>query len=154
MSPCPKRTQQTLGALLLLTFFSFAAAAEPPAIDAAPSTVWHADGSNGVYGASFQPVAGKLALGEYSVWKLKLVKASGQPLDKASIGISAGMFGEGHGHGMPTSPVASAYLGGGVYQIEGVLFSMLGDWTFFFDVEQDGQRDRIRIDLSFSADHL
>lgn len=151
---CPKRAQRKLGALLTLLCFSFVAMAEPSEADAAPHTVWHAEGSNGVYGASFQPVAGKLALGEYSVWKLKLVNASGQPLDKASIGISAGMFGEGHGHGMPTSPVASAYLGDGFYQIEGVLFSMLGDWTFFFDVEQDGQRDRIRIDLGFSADYL
>jgi hypothetical protein len=45
-----------------------------------------------------------------------------------------------HGHGLPTSPQATEYLGDGRYLIEGVRFNMGGWWELKFSISA-GQGD-------------
>jgi hypothetical protein len=97
--------------------------------------------------AVFYPQANVLSLRRYTTWLLLLQDEKGLPVTQASLGVSAGMFGKGHGHGMPTTPQVTEYRGNGIYQVEGVLFNMPGQWTFLIDVEREGIRDRIRIDM-------
>lgn len=35
-----------------------------------------------------------------------------------------------HGHGLPTNPAVTSYLGKGRYRIDGVRFNMSGWWEF------------------------
>lgn len=118
------------------------------------SLEWTAQGQAQQFSASFSPIESQLILGQHSQWLLSLSEENNSAIDNASIAISAGMFGEGHGHGMPAAPVVTEYLGNGVYKIEGVLFNMLGTWTFFFDVDASGKRDRLRVDVDFNHSHL
>src|SRR5688572_18083791 len=53
--------------------------------------------------------------------QVRIMDASGQPVDGATITIDGGM--PQHGHGLPTRPRVTRHLGAGVYQIEGVRFN-------------------------------
>jgi hypothetical protein len=63
---------------------------------------------------------------------LTLKTAAGQPVEGASIAIDGGM--PQHGHGLPTAPQATGYLGEGRYRIEGVRFNMSGWWELKFAI--------------------
>lgn len=144
-----------LGVLFLVgflaLFISFCATAKEPVKG---QLVWNAEGQTQQFSARFSPIESQLVLGQHSQWLLELRDSKNKAIDNASIAISAGMFGEGHGHGMPAAPAVTEYLGEGVYKIEGVLFNMLGSWTFLFDIEASQVRDRIRIDVNFDHRHL
>lgn len=73
---------------------------------------------------------------------MKLRDAQGQPLTNAVINISGGM--PGHGHGLPTSPVA-VEVGSGLYQIKGLKFTMGGEWVLLLDIMQGNTADQIVI---------
>jgi len=51
-----------------------------------------------------------------------------------------------HRHGMNYRARVSA-SGDGRYVVEGLLFHMPGRWQLFFDVERDGQTERLATDL-------
>jgi hypothetical protein len=52
-----------------------------------------------------------------------------------------------HGHGLPTRPQVTKGTGAGVYQIEGVRFSMGGWWTFVLDIQGAAGTDRVTFNL-------
>ena len=70
--------------------------------------------------------------GELHSWLLTLKTAAGQPVEGAAITIDGGM--PQHGHGLPTSPEVTDYLGDGRYRIEGVKFTMSGWWQLRFAI--------------------
>jgi hypothetical protein len=53
-----------------------------------------------------------------------------------------------HGHGLPTQPLVTAYLGDGTYLVEGMKFQMGGWWVVDFTIEANGQSDTVRFNLS------
>ena len=59
-------------------------------------------------------------------WIATVKAADGSPVDDAKISVDGGM--PQHGHGLPTAPQATGYLGEGRYRIEGVRFNMSGWW--------------------------
>ncbi len=81
---------------------------------------------NGLFSVSMQPEKGAVRRGETQSWLVTIKSTSGEPVENAALHISGGM--PEQGHGLPTSPQATGYLGNGRYRIEGVKFSASGWW--------------------------
>ncbi len=73
-----------------------------------------------------KPEAGAVRLGETQAWLVTIRMKSGQPVENAAIHVSGGMAEQNQG--LPTSPQATDYLGGGSYRIQGVKFPTPGWW--------------------------
>ena len=86
----------------------------------------------GLYRVEIAPEVEPIQRGPLHSWVLTLTTPDGEPVEGATIGIDGGM--PQHGHGLPTSPAATAYLGEGRYRIEGVRFNMGGWWVLEFSV--------------------
>lgn len=78
-------------------------------------------------------------------WTLTVETADGQPVENAAITVDGGM--PQHGHGLPTQPQVTEYLGDGRYRVEGLRFQMGGWWEVTFDITADGQQDAITFNL-------
>jgi len=106
---------------------------------------WSAKTEAGKFSLSIYPQAGKYQIGDYHSWIIQVKNNKGQMVSDAQLGFSGGMI--GHGHGMPSEPSIKP-LGEGKYLMEGVLFSMAGEWTFYFLVQTAGLQDKARFDIS------
>ena len=100
---------------------------------------------NHLFKVSIGPAEGTTLINEYHSWILHLEDASGNHIQDASFAISGGMV--AHGHGLPSKPIVSEYLGNGDYLIEGVLFNMSGIWTLQFIIQTPTVSDRVRFDF-------
>jgi hypothetical protein len=78
-------------------------------------------------------------------WTVWITDDAGRPVTDAVVTISGDM--PGHGHGLPTAPVARA-VGGGEYALEGMRFQMPGDWYVELQIESGGRRDSVRFDFT------
>lgn len=100
---------------------------------------------NNLFKVSIWPAEGTKLINEYHSWILHLEDTSGNHIKDANFAISGGMI--AHGHGLPSKPVISGYLGNGDYLIEGVLFNMSGIWTLQFIIQTPAVSDRVRFDF-------
>lgn len=73
-------------------------------------------------------------------WTAQVEQANGKPLENAKIYIHGGM--PEHRHGFPVTPRVRKYLGDGKYLIEGVKFSMIGNWEMRLNIKEETVRDR------------
>jgi len=78
-------------------------------------------------------------------WIVAVTTADGAPVEGAAILVDGGM--PQHGHGLPTSPQMTEYLGEGRYKIEGVRFNMRGWWEFKLAITAAGVSDSITFNL-------
>lgn len=78
--------------------------------------------------------------------RIAVTDAAGAPVDGATIGVDGGM--PAHGHGLPTQPRVTRFLGGGEYVMEGLRFNMGGWWVLELDVAGPAGSDRITFNLS------
>ena len=53
-----------------------------------------------------------------------------------------------HGHGLPSQPLVTQYLGEGKYLIEGILFNMAGAWTLVIAIKNDNMIDTAQFDMT------
>lgn len=120
---------------------------EPTAETAAPEPAvsWSASSENGHFEIVLSPESGYAVIGQFQRWHLRLVDKSDQPVFPARFAIGGGML--GHGHGLPTQPRVTSYLGDGRYLIEGMKFNMAGDWTIYLAIERDDVRDQAKVDI-------
>jgi hypothetical protein len=80
-------------------------------------------------------------------WTLRVTTPDGQPVEGATIAVDGDM--PQHGHGLPTQPRVTRYLGDGQYLVEGVKFQMGGWWVMDFTVtDATGEADTVRFNLS------
>jgi hypothetical protein len=86
----------------------------------------------GLFLVSIRPESGVVRLGGLEPWLLTVKTPAGKPVENAAIDISGGM--PLNNHVLPTSPQATAYLGGGHYRIEGVKFDASGWWQLRFTI--------------------
>jgi len=86
----------------------------------------------GTYLVEIAPEKEPLEQGPLHNWTVTLKTPDGKPVENATIGVDGGM--PQHGHGLPTAPQATAYLGEGRYRIEGVRFNMGGWWELKFAI--------------------
>jgi len=101
--------------------------------------------ANRVYTATLQPRE-PLGLRRLQTVAIRIVDATGQPINDAAISIDGGM--PEHGHGLPTQPRVTQRLGDGVYEIEGVRFSMGGWWELRLAIDSPAGRDSVTFNLS------
>ena len=73
-------------------------------------------------------------------WTLHLENAQGEPVDNAKILVYGGM--PAHKHGFPTNPRVTENQGGGNYLLDGVKFSMHGQWEIWLNITVDKIRDK------------
>lgn len=88
--------------------------------------------AKGLYSIGIAPEIEPVQQGPLQAWVLTLATADGKPVEGARIAINGGM--PQHGHGLPTAPQATDYLGDGRYRIEGVRFNMSGWWELEFAI--------------------
>lgn len=111
----------------------------------APSA-WSGESDNRLYSLTARPESGGIRIGELQNWVVTLTDSAGAPVYPAKISVGGGM--KGHGHGLPTQPVVTAYGGGGDYRVEGVRFSMEGAWTLSFFIEAGHGNDRVDLPIT------
>jgi hypothetical protein len=137
------------GRAALLVFALLGGQAEWAAADerreAPPAQRWHAGADGGHFSGTLGPRQGRVRFGAFQDWVLTLMDAGGEPVYPARIAVGGGM--PAHGHGLPTQPVVTDYLGEGRYRIEGMKLSMSGRWLLVFAIETPGARDRIVFDV-------
>jgi hypothetical protein len=101
--------------------------------------------ANQKYTATLQPRQ-PLRLRRLQTVPVLITDAGGRPVEQAAIKVDGGM--PEHGHGLPTQPRLGRSLGGGVYEIDGVRFSMGGWWEFKLAIESPAGADSVTFNLS------
>lgn len=100
--------------------------------------------NNGTYVATLEPRE-PLALRKLQTVAVRLRDSGGQPIIGASISVGGGM--PEHRHGLPTQPRVSRSLGEGLYEIEGLRFSMGGWWELKLAIESPAGVDSVTFNL-------
>jgi hypothetical protein len=98
-----------------------------------------------VYTATLQPRE-PLRVRRLQSVPVLITDAEGRPVEQATISVDGGM--PEHAHGLPTQPRVTRALGGGVYEIEGVRFSMGGWWELRLAIDSPAGADRVTFNLS------
>jgi hypothetical protein len=99
----------------------------------------------GMYEISYTSDLGSVPVNQMQSWTLHVETADGQPVENATITVDGDM--PQHGHGLPTRPQVTRYLGNGDYKVEGLKFHMPGWWVVDFVVTADGQTDQVRFNM-------
>ncbi len=86
------------------------------------------------------------AVGEFQNCTLKLNSTQTLPSD-LTIAMDGGM--PAHGHGLPTAPKVVATDKVGEYRIEGLKYSMTGEWLLGFMLQSKSMNDKIVYKFSF-----
>jgi hypothetical protein len=87
-----------------------------------------------------------LRLRKLQTVRILVLDATGKPVEGARISVDGGM--PEHSHGLPTQPQVRRSLGGGMYDIEGLRFSMGGWWEVKLLIETPAASDRVTFNLS------
>jgi hypothetical protein len=118
--------------LLVAGGIAVASMMEPPPPDLDLSTTKVSDA--GTYRIAIAPDVADLKVGPIHTWTVTLTSSEGSPVESAAIHVDGGM--PQHGHGLPTVPEITEYLGDGRYLLEGMKFNMSGWWVI--NVHVDG----------------
>ena len=86
----------------------------------------------GRYLAVLEPEARPVPINRMHRWVLSVHTRQGKPVEDVPMAVSGGM--PDHGHGLPTAPRVTKYLGNGRYLVEGVRFNMTGWWQLVFAI--------------------
>ena len=101
--------------------------------------------SQGLYSVAYEPQPGAIAVNQIHSWTLHVETADGRPVEAAQIRVDGDM--PQHGHGLPTRPQVTRYLGDGDYLVEGVKFHMPGWWVMDFEIQAGENTDTVRFNL-------
>lgn len=101
--------------------------------------------AQGLYRISYTPDLGAVPVNQMQSWTLHVETAAGEPVENAAITVDGDM--PQHGHGLPTRPQVTRYLGNGDYLVEGLKFHMPGWWVMDFVITANGQSDQVRFNM-------
>ena len=137
-----------LGALVLLgvvgmSMIAWRMSYTPADLDTSTSL----SSDQGLFRISYTPER-DIRINQIQSWTLHVETADGQPVENAQIIVDGDM--PQHGHGLPTRPQVTEYLGEGDYRVEGLKFHMPGWWIVEFDVAADGMSDHVTFNLLLS----
>jgi hypothetical protein len=118
-----------------LALASACSTSAPPEVDVALSH----PSAKGAYVVSLQPPAQTPALNQLHAWQVTLRLPDGTPVRQARFQVDGGM--PQHGHGLPTRPQVTREIADGVYQLEGVKFSMTGWWQLRLAIQASAGED-------------
>jgi hypothetical protein len=95
---------------------------------------------------SYTPSVTPPPINQLHTWTVRVTTPDGQPVEGATIAVDGDM--PQHGHGLPTRPQVTRYLGDGQYLVEGMKFQMGGWWVADFSVtDTAGQTDTVRFNF-------
>ena len=100
---------------------------------------------NGIFNVSYKASTGNVPVNQMHEWTLHVETAGGEPVENATITVNGDM--PQHGHGMPTRPQVTKYLGNGDYLVEGMRFQMGGWWVMDFTITANGQSDAVHFNM-------
>ncbi len=103
---------------------------------------------NGAFNVSYSSEE-TIVINQMHTWVLHVETADGQPVENAAITVDGGM--PQHGHGLPTAPQVTEYLGNGDYLVEGMKFQMGGWWEVRFDITAGDVTDTITFNLTLEG---
>ena len=103
------------------------------------------ESDNGLYRVSYTASNGTIPINQMHEWTLHVESADGTPVEDAAITVDGDM--PQHGHGLPTSPRVTQYLGNGDYLVEGLKFQMGGWWLMDFIITANGQTDAVHFNM-------
>lgn len=101
--------------------------------------------ANGLFRVRYEPALKPIVINQIHEWTIHIEDANGRPVEDAHVHVDGGM--PQHGHGLPTAPQVTEYLGNGDYRVEGMKFNMGGWWVMTVDVEVNGQTDRATFNM-------
>jgi hypothetical protein len=101
--------------------------------------------SQGAYLVSYAPRRAPIAINQIHTWTLHVETPDGRPVEDATITVDGDM--PQHGHGLPTQPQVTKYLGDGDYLVEGMKFQMGGWWVVDFSIDAAGRSDTVRFNM-------
>ena len=135
-----------LGGLVLVIFLfmgsrMFRMSAVPSDLDY--STTRSSD--KGLFNVAYTASTGNVPVNQMHQWTLHVETADGQVVEKANITVDGDM--PQHGHGLPTRPKVTKYLGNGDYLVDGMKFQMGGWWLMDFTITADGQTDAVHFNM-------
>jgi hypothetical protein len=99
----------------------------------------------GRYAVSYVPQLDPIGINQIHAWTLHVETPDGALVENAQIAVDGDM--PQHGHGLPTRPQVTRYLGNGDYRVEGLKFHMPGWWIVEFDITAGGQTDHVTFNL-------
>jgi hypothetical protein len=99
---------------------------------------------NGHFLVTLLPPA-RIPLQEIHAWRVKVATPDGKPVEKALVYVNGGM--PAHGHGLPTRPKVTRESPPGTYVIEGMKFSMPGQWELLIAVQKLPDSDVTAFDV-------
>jgi YtkA-like len=95
---------------------------------------------------SYTPSVSPPPINQLHTWTVRVTRPDGQPVEGAHITVDGDM--PQHGHGLPTRPQVTRYLGDGKYLVEGMKFQMGGWWVADFTItDAEGQTDTVRFNF-------
>ena len=103
------------------------------------------ESDNGLYRVSYTASSGTIPVNQMHEWTLHVESADGTPVENATITVDGDM--PQHGHGLPTSPRVTEYLGNGDYRVEGLKFQMGGWWLVDFTITANGETDAVHFNM-------
>jgi hypothetical protein len=113
----------------------------PPNLDYATTRTSEQGLFRGTWVSQLEPIN----INQIHSWILHIETPDGQPLDSAQITVDGGM--PQHGHGLPTQPQVTEYLGNGDYRVDGMKFQMTGWWVVNFHITADDKSDTLQFNL-------
>jgi hypothetical protein len=103
---------------------------------------------NGLFRVSYVSSQDIVPVNQMHQWTLHVETAEGQPVENATIAVDGDM--PEHGHGLPTRPQVTKYLGNGDYLVEGMKFQMGGWWVMDFTITANSHTDAVHFNMKLN----
>ena len=103
---------------------------------------------NGLFRVSYASSQDRVPVNKIHQWTLHVETADGQLVENATITVDGDM--PEHGHGLPTRPQVTEYLGNGDYLVEGVKFQMGGWWVMDFTITAESLTDAVHFNMTLN----
>lgn len=101
---------------------------------------------DGKFKVTYTTAPAQVPVNTFHTWTITVTDADGKAVNDAKIHVDGGM--PAHGHGLPTDPKVTKNLGNGSYLVEGVKFSMPGEWVMKFTINSGGTEDTAVVTLT------
>ncbi|HKY56188.1 MAG TPA: FixH family protein [Anaerolineales bacterium] len=103
---------------------------------------------NGLFRVSYTSSKNIVPVNQIHQWTLHVETAEGALVENATITVDGDM--PEHGHGLPTQPKVTKYLGNGDYLVEGMKFQMGGWWVMDFTITADSHTDAVHFNMKLN----
>jgi hypothetical protein len=103
---------------------------------------------NGLFRVSYMSSQNIVPVNQMHQWTLHVETVDGQPVEGATIAVDGDM--PEHGHGLPTRPQVTKYLGNGDYLVEGMKFQMGGWWVMDFTITANSHTDAVHFNMKLN----